>query len=149
MFDCKIDSAILDQFQSARRIALVGTGGNLSICQHMASDIYRHTGKFCFAPDSVNQTALGGDSDWREPWIQYARTTADLVIGVSSRLQSPLMRVLSQQPANTVLFAPRTHLTLPTVVIPSRTYHEFECRALWALYMLMEQTGYKLPELSE
>ena len=44
--------------KKANRIALNGNGGNLAIAQHMASDIYRHTGKFCFAPDSVNTTCL-------------------------------------------------------------------------------------------
>ena len=45
--------------KESNRIALIGTGGNLAIAQHMASDIYRHTNKFCFAPDAINTTALG------------------------------------------------------------------------------------------
>ena len=50
----------------AKTIALLGNGGNLAVAQHMASDIFRYTGKFCFAPDSVNTTALGGDGDWKK-----------------------------------------------------------------------------------
>ena len=34
--------------KESNRIALIGNGGNLAIAQHMASDIYRHTNKFCF-----------------------------------------------------------------------------------------------------
>ena len=94
MFDIDITKDILKKFNDAKRIALIGTGGNLSICQHMASDIYRHTGKFCFAPDSVNQTALGGDGDWREPWLRYAQTSSDLIIAVTSRIGSPLIKTL-------------------------------------------------------
>ena len=51
----------LKTFDDAGKIALIGNGGNLAIAQHMASDIYRHTDKFCFAPDAINLTALGGD----------------------------------------------------------------------------------------
>ena len=69
--------------KKANRIALIGNGGNLAIAQHMASDIYRHTGKFCFAPDSVNTTALGGDGDWKKEWLDYAVKGADLIIGLS------------------------------------------------------------------
>jgi len=27
------------------------------------------------------------------------------------------------------------------------TYHEFECKALWTIYMLMEYNGVELPKL--
>ena len=36
-----INDEIKSKFKNANRIALVGTGGNLAIAQHMASDIYR------------------------------------------------------------------------------------------------------------
>ena len=36
----------INLFKNSNSIALIGTGGNLAIAQHMASDIYRHTGKF-------------------------------------------------------------------------------------------------------
>ncbi len=147
MFDLEITKDILKKFNDAKRIALIGTGGNLSICQHMASDIYRHTGKFCFAPDSVNQTALGGDGDWREPWLRYAQTSSDLIIAVTSRIGSPLIKTLETIEADVLVLAPHAHDTLPTIAIQSSTYHEFECKALWSLYMLMERNGVKLPEL--
>ena len=55
---------------NAGRIAIIGNGGNLAIAQHAASDIYRHTGKFTFAPNAVELTALGGDGDWKFDWIE-------------------------------------------------------------------------------
>ena len=96
MYDIKITPEILKTFDQAERIALIGTGGNLAVCQHMASDIYRHTGKFCFAPDRVNPTALGGDGDWKAPWLKYAQTSSDLIIAVTCRIASPLIKILEK-----------------------------------------------------
>ena len=145
MMNLLINEEIKTKFKNANRIALVGTGGNLAIAQHMASDIYRHTGKFCFAPDSVNLTALGGDGDWKESWLEYARTGADLIIAITCRVESPLTRNLEND--NVILLSPKYHETISTIRVESVYYHEFECRALYAIYMLMQQTGYHLPTL--
>tara|TARA_B100001250_G_scaffold86354_1_gene71430 strand:- start:1476 stop:1928 length:453 start_codon:yes stop_codon:yes gene_type:complete len=134
-------------FAAANKIALIGTGGNLAIAQHMASDIYRHTDKFCFAPDSVNLTALGGDHDWKEPWIDYAEHTADLIIAITCRTNSHLVRVLEQINTKVLLIAPSQDEYLPTIVIDDEYYHEFEIRALWTIYMLMHYNGVDLPKL--
>ena len=141
-----IEKNILSKFKDANSIALIGTGGNLAIAQHMASDIYRHTGKFCFAPDAINLTALGGDGDWKENWLDYARKGADLIIGITCRVESPLTRLLEHE-KNVILLSPIYHETIPTIRVESEYYHEFECRALYAIYMLMQQTGVPLPTL--
>ena len=140
-----ITDEIKSKFKNANRIALVGTGGNLAIAQHMASDIYRHTGKFCFAPDSINLTALGGDGDWKESWLKYARKGADLIIGITCRVDSPLTRQLEND--NVILLSPKYHETIPTIRVESIYYHQFECKALYAIYMLMQETGVSLPTL--
>lgn len=141
-----IEKNILSKFKDANRIALIGTGGNLAIAQHMASDIYRHTGKFCFAPDAINLTALGGDGDWKENWLDYARKGADLIIGITCRVESPLTRLLEHE-ENVILLSPIYHETVPTIRVESEYYHEFEVRALYTIYMLMERNGVKLPKL--
>ena len=146
MMNLLIESKIISMFNKARSVALVGTGGNLAIAQHMASDMYRHTGKFCFAPDSINLTALGGDGDWKESWLQYARGGADLIIAITCRIESPLTRQLENLD-NVILIAPSHHKTIPTIRIESTYYHEFECRALYSMYMLMQKTGVSLPTL--
>ena len=134
-------------FDNANKIALIGNGGNLAIAQHMASDIYRHTGKFCFAPDSVNLTALGGDGDWKEEWIKYARTCCDLIITITCRINSPIIKILERTPTQVLLIAPKKHEVLETIVLEEEYYHEFECKALWTIYMLMEYNGVELPKL--
>lgn len=141
-----IEKNILSKFKDANRIALIGTGGNLAIAQHMASDIYRHTGKFCFAPDAINLTALGGDGDWKENWLDYARKGADLIIGITCRVESPLTRLLEHE-ENVILLSPIYHETIPTIRVESEYYHQFEVRALYTIYMLMERNGVKLPKL--
>ena len=137
----------LKLFDDASKIALIGNGGNLAIAQHMASDIYRHTDKFCFAPDSVNLTALGGDGDWKEQWIDYSEHVADLIIAITCRINSPMVKVLEQTPTKVLMIAPKKHEFLETIALDAETYHEFECKALWTIYMLMEYNGVELPKL--
>ena len=142
-------------FADASKIALIGNGGNLAIAQHMASDIYRHTGKFCFAPDSVSLTALGGDGDWKHEWIKYANKGADLIIGITCRIYSPLTLELEKisitapygGSTQILLIAPSKHETIETIVIDATHYHEFEVKALSIIYELLEKSGVVLPEL--
>ena len=145
--DGKLSKKQLEIFSKARSIALIGNGGNLAIAQHMASDISRHTDKFCFAPDSVHTTALGGDGDWKEEWIEYARSGADLIIAITCRVYSPMVKVLEKTNTKVLLIAPNQHETLETIVIPATHYHKFECEALMTIYMLMEYNGVVLPKL--
>tara|TARA_Y100001938_G_scaffold127071_1_gene179587 strand:- start:89 stop:544 length:456 start_codon:yes stop_codon:yes gene_type:complete len=148
MLDVELGSSNIQKFKKANRIALFGNGGNLAVAQHMASDIFRHTGKFCFAPDSINTTALAGDVDWKKPWMRYAKN-ADLIIGISCRKNATISAALStvEYPIQTILIAPEQHDTLATIVIPAKSYHEFECNAIWTIYMLMESIGVELPLL--
>ncbi len=136
------------KLMKAQSVALLGNGGNLAVAQHMASDIFRHTGKFCFAPDSINTTALADKSDWKVPWMSYAKN-AELVIGITCRkhagVSDALMKVRHQ--CDTLLIAPEQHEVLDTVIIPAKTYHEFECNAMWTIYMMMEHIGVELPDL--
>ena len=142
------------KIHKAKTIALLGNGGNLAVAQHMASDIFRYTGKFCFAPDSVNTTALGGDGDWKKSWVKEYAIHADLIIGITCRKNSGISDALIglrqervQETIDTLLIAPVQHDTLDTLVIPALTYHEFECNALWTLYMMLESLGVDLPKL--
>ena len=137
----------LKLFDDARKIALIGNGGNLAIAQHMASDIYRHTDKFCFAPEAIGLTALGGDHDWKEEWIDYAEHVADLIIAITCRINSPMVKVLEQTPTKVLLIAPKKHEFLDTIAIEATHYHTFECQALSTIYMLMEYNGIELPKL--
>lgn len=137
--------------RQANKVALVGNGGNLAVCQHMASDIQRHTGKFCFAPDSVHMTALGRDGDWKGAFVNYACQYADLIIAVGCRTNSTLIEAMKQvspsMPTLAIVSRPIQHEHLDTIVIPVETYHEFEVNALWTLYMLMEYNGITLPKI--
>ena len=136
------------KLHKAKTVALLGNGGNLAVAQHMASDIFRHTGKFCYAPDSINTTALGADGDWKVPWMQYAKY-ADLVIGITCRKNSGIADALMdvKDKCDTLLLCPEQHHALDTLIIPVKTYHEFECVSLWTIYRLMEHVGVELPNL--
>jgi len=136
-------------FSRASRIGLIGNGGNLSVAQHMASDIYRHTDKFCFAPDSISITAFDVDGGWHQKWVDYACHTADLIIGITCRMQSPLVSALEdvEYGMPVLLIAPEKHKRIETIVLDVETYHEFEVNAIWTIYMLMEYNGIILPKL--
>ena len=121
------------KLMKAGSVALIGNGGNLAIAQHMASDITRHTGKFCFAPDSVHTTAVGGDGDWKLTCRKHS-STSDAVMSMRHQ-------------CDTLLFAPEQHEILDTIIIPAQNYHEFETNALWQIYMMMEHIGVVLPKL--
>lgn len=139
-----ISSSIVDAVKRSSSIAVIGNGGNLAIAKHAASDMSRHLGKFCFAPECIHMSALGGDERWHEKWIdQYAAGAADLLIGITTRIDSPIAKAL--QFRNAFIFAPQKHSLVPTVVIDKKTFHEFEVETLWQFYMLMEKCGAELP----
>jgi hypothetical protein len=135
------------KIKRAKRIALIGNGGNLAIAQHAASDFQRHLGKHCFAPDAIHMTALGGDGGWHQKWVDDMNKHCDLFIGITTRLDSPIAKSLPK--SKSLLIAPRIHDDIPTVVAAEFTYHEFECKALYRLYQLMEIGGAVLPRIKE
>ena len=80
--------------------------------------------------------------------MQYAKN-ADLIIGISCRKNATVSEALLtvEYPKHTILIAPEQHDTLATIVIPAKSYHEFECNAIWSIYMLMESIVVELPLL--
>ena len=120
---------LIDSVRSAKSIAIIGNGGNLAIARHAASDMSRHLDKFCFAPEAVHLTALGGDGGWHDKWVDQYGSHAELLIGITTRRVSPIGDALMFR--NSFLFAPKKHRLIPTVVIPSATYHEFEVCLLY------------------
>ena len=80
--------------KDANRIAIIGNGGNLAIARHVASDLGRHLDKFCFAPEAVHLTALGGDGPWHHEWVKHYAKHADLIIGITTRINSPIAEAL-------------------------------------------------------
>jgi len=157
-FKTETDRAV-EHIKMSRAIAIVGNGGNLAIAQHAASDLSRYLGKFAFAPDAVHLTACGSDGDWHDKWIKYAVNQADFVIGITTRLDSPITKGLESldvRHSHKLLVCPYQHPTLPTLVINKEntyirdnteedlTFHEFEVSVLWHFYMLFRQCGAKL-----
>ena len=132
---------------NAGKIAIIGNGGNLAIAQHAASDIYRHTGKFTFSPNAVELTAMGGDGDWKFDWVEYAEQNADLIIGITCRVNSPIASSLVPVNDISFLIAPESHGLLRTLVLDYDTYHELEVNTLMTFYKMMEYIGVKLPKL--
>ena len=95
-------------------------------------------------------SALGGDERWHEKWIdQYASQNADLLIGITTRIDSPIADALAIQTIMIVSYLHHKSISLvPTVVIDKKTFHEFEVETLWQFYMLMEKCGAELPSIN-
>ena len=142
----KFSSTVLTKVQDANSIAIIGNGGNLAIARHVTSDINRHLDKFCYAPEAVHLTALGGDGPWHNEWVKHYAKHADLIIGITTRINSPIAEALDGKHA--ILFAPIKHWRLETVIIEEKTYHEFEVATLSSLYELMEALGAELPKIT-
>jgi hypothetical protein len=142
----KFSSTVLTKIKDSNRIAIIGNGGNLAIARHVASDMTRHLDKFCFAPEAVHLTALGGDGPWHHQWVcQYAKH-ADLIIGITTRINSPIAESLDGRHA--ILIAPMKHWRTETIIIEEKTYHEFEVQTLSTCYDLMEELGAELPKIT-
>lgn len=149
-----ISSNIIFQVKQAKTIAIIGNGGNMAVAEHAASDMSRYLQKFCFSPTAVHLTALGGDAGWHQKWVDYAALNADLIIGITTRLNSPISNALeSLENTNRFLIAPKEHPGIPTLVINknschrldpksnSLTFHEFEVEVLWQFYMIFSECG--------
>jgi hypothetical protein len=141
-----ISSHLIDKVKRASSIAIIGNGGNLAIARHAASDVSRHLNKFCFAPECIHLTALGGDEGWHKKWVDQYGSNSDLIIGITTRLDSPIANALQNK--NAFLFAPKKHNIIDTIVIDKKTFHEFEVETLWQFYMLMESCGAILPSIN-
>jgi hypothetical protein len=140
-------SLLATKIKEANSIAIVGNGGNLAVAKHAASDLTRYLNKFCYAPECVHLTALGGDGGWHKKWIDTYATHADLIIGITARLDSPISNALENLDHNKFLIAPKEHQTIPTLTIQGETYHEFEVNVLWEFYMLFQECGATLLKL--
>lgn len=146
-----IDPDIIHKINHSPKIAIVGNGGNLAIAQHAASDMTRHLDKFCFAPDAIHTTALGGDGNWQRKWISEYAIYADCIIAITTRNDSPIIRGLCDvggKLPHKVVICPVKVPVFDTIVVEKDTYHEFECAALHTLYMIMEQCGAVLPRIA-
>ena len=119
----------------------------------MASDIARHTGKFCVTANAIEITALQTDNPtvpWQQQWIDHCYNNIDLFIGVTCRLNNDIVKSLNtlSDKSKVLLIAPKKHDIMHTITLDKcRNYHEFEVNALWTIYMLMESIGVQLPEL--
>jgi phosphoheptose isomerase len=135
---------LASKIKEANSVAIVGNGGNLAVAKHAASDLSRYLNKFCYAPECVHLTALGGDGGWHDKWISTYGTNADLIIGITTRLNSPISNALEKLDHNKFLIAPKEHPNVPTLTIKGETFHEFEVNTLWEFYMLFQECGAEL-----
>ena len=135
------------KIKEANSIAIVGNGGNLAVAKHAASDLTRYLNKFCYAPECVHLTALGGDGGWHQKWIETYATHADLIIGITTRIDSPISNTLETLNHNKFLIAPKEHPNVHTLTIEGETFHEFEVNVLWQFYMLFQECGAELKKI--
>ena len=141
-----MNAEIINKIKKSERVAFIGNGGNLAIAQHGASDMCRHLNKHCFAPDSVHLTALGGDENWHEKWVVEYAKYADILIGITTRIDSPISKSL-QKFKSGIAISPVLIPNTLTHLVEEKTYHQFEVKALLAIYQMIEGCGGVLPKI--
>jgi len=154
-------------FISAKRIFLVGNGGNLAVCDHGAIDISRLTNKSATAPGSgILASSLINDTShelWVKNWFQICLRGLDqdhisdsLLIGVSSSGYSKniclaLDYALSKSCKAALISAtkPKFAGKYNSVLLDVDEYHTSEVLTLSLIYQLIHSAGFMCPKIEE
>ena len=154
-------------FVSAKRIFLVGNGGNLAVCDHGAIDISRLTNKSATAPGSgILASSLINDTShelWVKNWFQICLRGLDqdhisdsLLIGVSSSGYSKniclaLDYALSKSCKAALISAtkPKFAGKYNSVLLDVDEYHTSEVLTLSLIYQLIHSAGFMCPKIEE
>ena len=154
-------------FISAKRIFLVGNGGNLAVCDHGAIDIARLTNKSASAPGSgILASSLINDTShelWVKNWVQICLRGLDknhisdsLLIGVSSSGYSKniclaLDYAISKSCKAALITAtkPKFTGTYNSVLLNVEEYHTSEVLTLSLIYQLIHSAGFTCPKIEE
>ena len=154
-------------FILAKRIFLVGNGGNLAVCDHGAIDISRLTNKSATAPGSgILASSLINDTShelWVKNWLQICLRGFDqdhisdsLLIGVSSSGYSKniclaLDYALSKSCKAALITATKPKFTgkYNSVLLDVEEYHTSEVLTLSLIYQLIHSAGFSCPNIDE
>lgn len=156
-----------EDFNSCRRILIVGNGGNLAVADHAAIDVSRLTDKAAFAPGSgILASSLIHESsheDWVKNWVaismrgveeqQYGET---MVIGISSSgISNNIRKALSYAESiglKTALVSgrkPKSSSTYNCIDLNVNDYHTGEVLTLLLFYQLIDGAGFTCPTIDE
>lgn len=156
-----------DDFIKAKRVYLVGNGGNLAVCDHGAIDISRLTNKSASAPGSgILASSLINDTThdlWVKNWLQICLRGLDqdhisdsLLIGVSSSGYSKniclaLDYALSKSCKASLISATKPKISgeYNCVLLDVDEYHTSEVLTLSLFYQLIHYAGFKCPKIEE
>ena len=154
-------------FISAKRIFLVGNGGNLAVCDHGAIDISRLTNKSATAPGSgILASSLINDTShelWVKHWFQICLRGLDqdhisdsLLIGVSSSGYSKNICLALDYSLSKSCKAALISATKPkfagkynSVLLDVDEYHTSEVLTLSLIYQLIHSAGFMCPKIEE
>ena len=154
-------------FIQAKRIFLVGNGGNLAVCDHGAIDIARLTNKSAVAPGSgILASSLINDTShelWVKNWLQICLRGLDeehikdsLLIGVSSsgfskNICLALDYALSKSCKAALISAtePKIKGNYNCVLLDVGEYHTSEVLTLSLIYQLIHSAGFVCPNIEE
>ena len=156
-----------NDFIKAKRIYLVGNGGNLAVCDHGAIDISRLTNKSASAPGSgILASSLINDTShelWVKNWLQICLRGLDdkhisesLLIGVSSSGYSKniclaLDYALSKSCKAALISATKPKISgeYNCVLLDVDEYHTSEVLTLSLFYQLIHCSGFNCPKIEE
>ena len=145
-------------FNDSDLILLIGSGGNIAISEHMASDLSRHTEKSIFSPGSLADFTIRDPSmKIQNPYLRWVNkficfNKKILVIAISSSGTSKsLIEVLDFakfENANTWIFSGKTEKTNHnTIYLDTMHYHEHEITSMMLFYNIVNVLGFDLPKI--
>lgn len=145
-------------FKNSDLILLIGSGGNIAISEHMASDLSRHTGKSIFSPGSMTDfTIRDPNMEIQNPYLRWVNKFISLkkkilLIAISSSGTSEtLLESLDKAKlsgADTWIFSGKTENTRHnTIFLDTSYYHEHEVTSMMLFYNIVNRLNCKLPKI--
>lgn len=155
-------------FNQAKKVIVIGNGGNLAVADHGAVDITRLSHKFALCPGSgILATSIIGDSSidvWFTNWLRAYLSSLPqdflnsiLIIGISSSgTASNIVNCLKFAHSLQLRVAMISSRLLPdlthvfnTVCIGTDYYHTGEVLSLLLFYQLVHGSGCECPSISK
>lgn len=154
-------SLLSDHFQESDVILLLGSGGNIAICEHMASDLSRHTGKGIFSPLSlVDFTIRDPLMDIQNPYTRWIKNFVELTdkskkvlaiaissSGSSASLNGALDYAKDNGFKTWVISGKYRCETHNNIFNDVEYHHQNEVLSMMLMYHMIDRLGYTLPNI--
>lgn len=147
------------EFELADIVLLIGSGGNISISEHMSSDLSRHTGKSVFSPLSLADFTIRDPlMKIQNPYTRWIKKFVDLTdkktiaiaissSGSSESLNDALSYAKTKGCMTWVISGKNKCKDHSNIFIDVDYHHQNEVISIMLMYHLIDDLGYNLPKI--